>query len=598
MNKNKKNNLTPKAFFQGLIFVFKKIWFLLKDYRKYFLIGFILIVFLEGLYLASQYFYKLVIDNLLAIKDGAAWETLVYSIVGLAVIYIFTGLIEFLNTLIIVKAEIRSEHYLSLLVFDKFLNLSLGFHEKQNTGGKLNKLNNGLNSVRTAIDKLIWEFLPTILRVVMSFFFLLFVNYRIALVFILAIPIFIFLTIRMNIKVFHLRKEIWKGIEGVYGKYGQALYNVRTVQAFVQEERETDRAKVGIVGLIKKQFGYMNTRLSYNLWRSLVVSFGSILAVCFGAYLAFKGEITAGDLVMFLGIAMNSYYSLFNISRIFDDVMEAKSGIENMFTILDSEEVVPENDNAVKLKLTGAVEFQNVSFDYGKGKILKNINFVIKPGETIALVGPSGAGKTTVAKLIYRYFDCQVGNILIDGHNIKDLNVRYLRRQLGVVNQDIELFDDTVKNNIAYGKARVSKVELEKAAKVASAHEFIQELEKGYDTLVGEKGVKLSGGQKQRLGIARAVLMDPKILILDEATSSLDSSSEKMIQSAIQRVIKNRTTIVIAHRLSTVKNADRIIVLDKGRIVEQGTHEDLMRSGGLYRKLVNLQVDGYLKEKI
>ena len=233
---------------------------------------------------------------------------------------------------------------------------------------------------------------------------------------------------------------------------------------------------------------------------------------------------------------------------------------------------------------------------YGGRKVVNDISLEINPGEVVAFVGPSGGGKSTVAKLIYRYFDPVKGDILIDEHNLKDIDLKSYRRQLGVVNQDIEIFDDSIKSNISYGQPGSSFALVKEAAKIANADEFIDGFKQKYKTMVGERGVKLSGGQRQRVGIARAIVINPRILILDEATSSLDAGSEKKIQQAIHRVIKDRTTIIIAHRLSTVRNADRIFVLDHGRIVESGKHAELLKTGGLYSKLVKLQVGGYLQE--
>jgi len=313
-----------------------------------------------------------------------------------------------------------------------------------------------------------------------------------------------------------------------------------------------------------------------------------------GAYFAYNGEITPGDLVLFIMVGGNCYYSLYSFSRIVDMVMEAKVGVERIFKVLESKAEIPEKPDSKKVQLKGAIEFNKVYFNYGEGNVLKDVHFKIKPGEVVALVGPSGGGKTTIAKLLYRYFDCTKGKILFDKIDVKDLDLKSMRSQLAIVDQDIDIFNSSVKENIAYGKPEAELSEVKKAARIANAAEFIEKFEKGYNTIVGERGIKLSGGQKQRIGIARAVLVDPRVLILDEATSSLDAESEKMIQDAINKVIKDRTTIVIAHRLSTVKNADKIIVIEDGKIKEIGSHEKLLKKKGVYSKLVELQLSGYL----
>jgi ABC-type multidrug transport system fused ATPase/permease subunit len=596
MPKKQKEKMTLKKFLVDFLFIFKKLKFAFIGFRKYFVLGVIFILLIEITNLVAQYFLKDIVDLLFQLRDDSVLQKVIYLVGGMAIAYLLAGVFRLINNIMIVRAEIRIEHNLSLFVFRRFLDLSLGYHESQNTGGKLSKLNTGLDNVRRIMDRLFWDFVPTLIKIATSFVFLLWLDYRIGLLFFVAIPFFIYFTLRMNQKVAPFRRQIRQGIERVYGKYGQALYNVRTVQAYVQEDRESFRARVGILEIIKVQFRYLQTKFLYDFWRSLVVSFGGVLVVSLGVYLAYRGQLSPGTLVLVLGVSTGCYYSLFDISRIFDDVMDAKVGVDRILAIVESKEAVPETVGAPKLKISGKIEFRNVDFDYGDGKVLKKINLVINPGEVVAFVGPSGGGKTTIAKLIYRYFDPIKGDILVDEHNLKDIDLKNYRRQLGVVNQDIEIFDDSIKSNISYGQPGASFALVKQAAKISNADEFIDGFKQKYKTMVGERGVKLSGGQRQRVGIARAIVIDPRILILDEATSSLDAGSEKKIQQAIHRVIKDRTTIIIAHRLSTVQNADRIFVLEHGRIVESGKHAQLLKTGGLYSKLVKLQVGGYLQE--
>lgn len=586
---SKPKNLTYSSF----RLVLTSVYGLIKQYKKYFVVAFLLVVLMEVLDLGANYIFKEIIDALIKIQEIEVMF-IIWLVVGWAGVYFLISILQYVNTLWMVKVEIKIEHYLSVLVYQKLMELSLGYHEKENTGAKLQKIDNGLQSVRRIIDRLFWDFAPTSVKVILSFGFLMFIDWRIGLTFIIVVPIFMFLTIKMNKDVYPVRKQIRKGFERVYGKFGQAIYNVKTVQAYVQEDREVKEAKTGIRGIIRSQFRYIKVLFSFNFWRFNVIGVGIAAVTLLGVYLAYKGQITTGELVLFINVSMSSYFQLYSLSRIFDDIMEAKVGVERILKIIESEEKIEVKDDAVKLNLRGEIEFKNVYFDYGESGVLKNINLKINAGEVVAFVGPSGGGKTTMVKLLYRYFDAKRGSIFIDGHDLRDLDLDKYRAQLGIVNQDIDIFNDTIKANIAYGKPKISLRQVKEAAKIANASEFIEKFDKKFETEVGERGIKLSGGQRQRVGIARAILVDPKILILDEATSSLDAESEKMIQLAINRVIKKRTTIIIAHRLSTIKNADRIVVIDRGRIVEVGTHAELLKLKGVYSRLVKLQISGYL----
>jgi ABC-type multidrug transport system fused ATPase/permease subunit len=587
--KNKNKKLT----YASLKLVFGSVYDLIKQYRKYFFVAFGVVVVVEVLNLVGNYIIKEIVDSLIAL-DEVEVSFIVWLVIGWSGVYFFMSILQYINTLWVVKVEIKIAHYLRILVYQKLMGLSLGYHEKENTGAKLTKIDNGVESVRRIVDRMFWDFFPTIIKVVLSFGFLMFIDWRIGLTFIVIVPIFVGMTFRMNSEVYPVRKKIRKGFEKVYGKFGQAIYNVKTVQAYVQEDRELKEAKRGVWAIIRNQFKFIKTLFSYNFWRFNVVGVGGMAVMLLGVYLAHTGQISTGELVLFLNISMSAYFQLYALSRIFDDVMEAKVGVERILKIIDSEESIPEKEDAVKLDIKGEIEFKNVHFDYGEEKVLKNINLKINAGDVVAFVGPSGGGKTTMVKLLYRYFDVKRGSIFIDGYDLRDISLDKYRSQLGIVSQDIDIFNTSIKNNIAYGQPRRKIKDIKGAAKIANADEFINRFDKKFETEVGERGIKLSGGQKQRIGIARAILVDPAIMVLDEATSSLDAESEKMIQSAINRVIKKRTTIIIAHRLSTIKHADKIVVIDKGRIIEAGTHKELIRKKGAYSRLVKLQISGYL----
>jgi ABC-type multidrug transport system fused ATPase/permease subunit len=595
MKKNKKIKKNKKyKVFTNLVIVLRKIIKLSGKYKKFFLYAFLFILVVELLEIAGHYMFRDVIDFFFEIDREQGFERLIYLVVIMSLIYFVQSIVNYLNQIVIVKVIVRIYHSISLRVFRKLMALSLGYHEKENTGAKLRKIGNGTESIRTIIDRMLWDVAPTVVRVIASSIFLMFLDYRLGLTFMIIIPVFLYSTFRMNTRAYPRRKKIWKGYERMHGQFGQAIFNVKTVQSYVQEVKEKRAVKRGIVGIIKNQFIYIRLLFSSNFWRNNLIAIGNVLIIIYGAYLVYNYEMTPGTLVIFINISNYCYFSLYSLSRIVDHVMEAKVGVERVNEILDSDAEIEVKEEGIKQELKGEIEFKNVNFDYGEGKVLKNVNFTIKPGEVVALVGPSGGGKTTIAKLLYRYFDVTGGRILIDDENIKDLDLGNYREQLAIVDQDIDIFNSSVKENIAYGRPNSKLVDIKKAAKIANAHEFIENFKKGYNTVVGERGIKLSGGQKQRVGIARAVLVNPKILVFDEATSSLDAESEKLIQDAINKVIKDRTTIVIAHRLSTVKNADKIIVIEKGRVLEVGTHKGLIRKRGIYAKLVKLQMSGFL----
>jgi len=323
----------------------------------------------------------------------------------------------------------------------------------------------------------------------------------------------------------------------------------------------------------------------------LITEVGAVVVICFGGYKVLQGQLSAGTFVIFFPYLQRMYGPITGVTRFYNQIQRAIASTERVFEVLDTPAELKDAPNAVDLpKVRGTVEFKNVHFMYNEDpEVLSDINIKALPGQMIAFVGPSGSGKTTLTNLIPRFYDPSKGDIIIDDHNIKDVKLQSLRKQTAMVLQETFLFNDTVKVNIAYARSDASDEEIEAAAKAANAHEFIAELGKGYDSLIGERGVKLSGGQKQRIAIARAILANPRILILDEATSSVDTETEQLIQNAIYRLVKDRTTFVIAHRLSTILHADLIVVLDNGKIVETGHHQELLTKGGLYKKLFEMQ---------
>ncbi|MDR1303771.1 MAG: ABC transporter ATP-binding protein/permease [Verrucomicrobiales bacterium] len=478
-------------------------------------------------------------------------------------------------------------------LFAHLQKLSIKFYEDKHTGKIVSRISEDTSWVHNMVTGASINLIGDAIMIVGVLAFMWTSNLVLAAITMAFMPLFLvnFLWHRRRMRVeSRIHRHNW---DKVIGFLYERVASARLIKAFAMEDREVNTFRHGI------ETDYRN----YNriMWRSALLSvganilgnLGTLAVVAYGAWLVVSGapHFTIGDLLAFL-LFLGFLYP--PITRIVDAnavIQRALASLEKIFTLLDTQPHVPQNDALPALQnVAGAVSFDHVAFSYRPGQAtLTDVNFTVSPGEMIALVGPSGAGKTTIITLLARFYEPDAGRILIDGHNIQDYNVQSLRQQVGIVMQDNLLFAGTIESNIKYGRPGASREAMLQAAIAANAHEFIAKQKKGYDSMLGERGVQLSGGQKQRIAIARVILKDPRILILDEATSALDTQSEHLIQEALERLMQNRTSFVIAHRLSTVVNADRILVMDAGRIVETGRHEELLARNGLYSRLYNLQ---------
>ncbi len=549
-------------------------------------------IVIELLKFLSPYLLKLIID-LIAAFDPSKLGHILLLVAGIFATNQFTSFVAYFANKKSIFTSVETEYLLKKDLQKKMVSLGLAYHEKENTGRKVSKIQRGVDRISSLLDNLFWDVTPTLIQVFLTTVILYLIDWRFGLMFTLFVPLFIYITIRLNKNIDPHRKQVDDYSEAASGKITQSILNINTVKSFAQEDRETKEYVPLIKGLRDTHLDMFRYIFRVNLGRDLIINIGEAGVILFGIYLLINGSITIGSLVFVITISQKSLTSLYRISRLYDKIMEASEAVSRIYTLHREQDTVVNPKNPVMLtNFSGKITFQDIAFRYNKDNpnALHNVNLIIPANSITAFVGPSGGGKTTLVKMIYRHYDPAKGSVLFDHINIKDMDLTTLRKLIGIVPQEVDLFDTTIRENICYANKDATQKEIENVAKLANANEFIEILPNGYETMVGERGIKLSGGQKQRIGIARALLADPRILIFDEATSNLDSKSERLIQDSLDKIGHERTTIIIAHRFSTIRKADKIVVLEDGKVVEEGNHSALAsKTDGLYAQLLKLQ---------
>nr|WP_314540304.1 ABC transporter ATP-binding protein [uncultured Massilia sp.] len=570
-----------------------RLWRFARPYQGQLLLGFLLLLASTGAHLIPPYLTMPLMDNvLIPYQNGKEIDTsLVYMYMGgLFGSAILAWALGWGRTYILalvserMGADMRSETY------EHLLRLSLEFFGGKRTGDLMSRIGSGSDRICVFLSLHLLDFLSDVLMIIMTGVILFSINAKLALVTLVPLPLIAWMIhiVRDKLRTgFEKIDRVWGEVTNVLA---DTIPGIRVVKAFAQEKREAARFRDA-----NKHNLAVNDKLN-KVWSlfsptvSLLTELGLLIIWCFGIWQISKGEITVGTLASFIAYSGRFYVRLDSMSRIVSVTQKSASAAKRIFDILDHVSSVPDPVNPVKLdKVEGNIALREVGFRYGNRAVNRGISLNIKAGEMVGLVGHSGSGKSTLVNLICRFYDVAEGAILLDGKDIRSFAVADYRRHIGLVLQEPFLFFGTIAENIAYGKPDATREEIIAAARAAHAHEFILRLPQGYDSMVGERGQGLSGGERQRISIARALLIDPPILILDEATSSVDSETEKEIQKALDNLVQGRTTIAIAHRLSTLHRADRLVVLDRGLVVEEGSHDELMAQQGAYYRLYEAQ---------
>lgn len=564
---------------------------LLRPHTGRLIVALVTLMLASGLSLVYPWAAKEAVDAGLSEQSASRLDAVV---LGLCVIFIVHAVLVWVRHYSMSWLGERVVADLRALVFERILRLPLAWFHERRTGELVGRLASDVTVVEGVVGSELSLTLRNAVQLVGGLVLLFVTSVELTLYMLAVVPPIVLGTMIFGRKIRRMSKRLQDGLAVTSGHVQEALGAIHTVQAFAREDHEAKRYEAGVEEAFERSLALVRWRASFFAAATTAGYIAIAVVVWLGGRAMIRGEITAGELTSFFLYTFIVAGALAELSSLWGALQRAAGATERLYAIIDTVPAI--RDPAVPVPLPpggGALRFEQVDFAYPARRdhaVLSGFDLTVAPGEVIALVGPSGAGKTTVLQLLLRFFDVDRGRVTVEGVDVRTLALGELRRATALVAQEPVLFAGTLRDNLAYGKDGATDAQIEQAARDANAHDFIMSFPDGYRTMIGERGVKLSGGQKQRIAIARALLVDPRVLILDEATSNLDAESEAQVQDALARLMRNRTTLVVAHRLSTVRDADRIVVIHGGKVAEQGRHAELMAAGGLYKRLVEHQV--------
>ncbi len=567
---------------------FKRLFKLLIPYKTQIIYGSLFLVLVSAINLMIPLFVKELVDVVEVQKDLDLLNRMAWTI---ALLFFLQMLFSPAHNYLYDITEKRVITDLRKIIFNHLHTLSTSFFVKRRTGEIMSRMTNDVTTIEGVITDLPATLLQQSIRLIGGIVIIIVMNWKLTFMILVLAPIMVLFAKTFGRKLKSLSREIQDKLATSTTIIEENISGIQLVKSFVRQKQEGERFD----NAVEDSFQSAKKRVRISAFFGPIIGFiafiTALILMWYGGREVIAGTLSPGEMIAFILYAIIIAGPMGSFARLYTRIQEGLGASERIFEILDTEPEVKDAPGAIALpEIVGKVEIKDLRFHYREDQpVLKGLNITVEPGEMVALIGPSGGGKTTLAHLLHRFYDPVSGAILVDGHNIRDVQMTSYWRQIGLVPQETLLFGGTIEENIRFAKEDATLDEIKEAARAANADPFINECPEGYQTIVGEKGIRLSAGQRQRIAIARAILKNPHLLILDEATSSLDNESEKLIQEALERLMKGKTSFVIAHRLSTIHNADKILVLDRGRIVETGTHQELMDHKGLYQYLYNLK---------